>query len=79
LNGQYYLVEFCDWNMLGDSSLFSVNNAMQGKPKTIAIIKDGEVHQYSFENVIGVQLGITMVTSAERQRIVNIYQRWRRQ
>lgn len=75
LNGQYYMVEYCGWNILSNESLFNRIDAMQGKPKTITIIQDGEVRRYSFEDRIGITIGLTMVTPEEHQHAVDIYKR----
>ena len=79
LNGEYILLEFADWTQDSVISLFDKNDEMRGKPKDIVVLKDGVIRQYHFENTIGAMLGIKEVTTEERLRINEIYDRWKKE
>jgi tetratricopeptide (TPR) repeat protein len=78
LSGEYVVLEFGDWSIDSTSSLFDVNTALKGKPKTILIMKDDVISQHYFENTIGVQLELKQVGEAEKNRIKKLYHQWKK-
>ena len=77
MSGQYYLLEFGDWNFLSTKNLFDKNTELQGKPKDIVVMKDGAITKYHFEDKIGCQIGIKYVGKEEKQHIVELYNTWK--
>ena len=71
--GECVVLEFADWTIDSESSLWAKNEEMRGKPKTIVVMKDGNISQYHFENTIGVQLDYEYVGEQEKQQILNAY------
>ena len=79
MSGQYYLLEFGDWNIYSTKNLFDKNTELQGKPKVIVVIKDGVITKHHFEDKIGCQIGIKYVGKEEKQRIVESYNKWKKE
>ena len=77
MSGEYYVLEFADWTMDSDVSLFAKNEELQGKPKTIVVMKDDEISLFHFENNMGTQLGFKKVGEEEKQRIIKAYHEWK--
>lgn len=79
LSGEYVLLELEDWSQYSLSSLFDKNAELQGKPKTIVVMKNGEITQYHFMNTIGAEFGIKEISAEERLHINQIYDNWKKQ
>ena len=77
MSGEYYVLEFADWTIDSESSLYEKNEEMRGNPISIVVMKDGIISQYHFENTIGVQLGYKYVGEQEKQRILKAYKEWK--
>ena len=77
--GQYYLLEFDDWNIYSLKSIFEKNTEMQGKPKDLLVLKDNDITKYHFENKIGCQIELKYVGKEEKQRIVKSYKKWKKE
>ena len=77
LNGEYVILEFADWTIDSSKSLFEKNEEMQGKPKTIVLMKDGNISQHHFENIIGVRLGLKEVGKEAKEETVANYHGWK--
>ena len=77
MSGQYYLLEFGDWNFLSTKSLFEKNIELQGKPKDIVVMKDGVIAKHHFEDKIGCQISLKYVGKEDKQRIVESYKKWK--
>jgi hypothetical protein len=78
LTGEYYLLEYADWTQDSPSSLFDINVKWQGRPKTIVIMKDSVITRHHFQNRIGVHLHVKEVNFAEKQRISQLYEEWKK-
>ena len=78
MEGEYVVLEFADWTIESDSSLFDKNAELQGKPKTIVVMKEETISQYHFENKIGVRFNFKKIGSQEKQRILNAYREWKK-
>ena len=77
LKGEYYLFEFGDWDMESLNSLWDKNTELQGKPKNIVLMKDGNVSTHYFENSIGCQFGGKWISKEEKQQILEQYRKWK--
>ena len=69
MSGEYYLLEYSDWNF--------ENDELKDKPKDIVVMKDGVITKHHFEDTIGIQLGIKFVSKEEKQRITETYHKWK--
>ena len=77
LSGEYYILEFGDWNFTRDYDLLSANKTLQGQPKSLVIMQADDIERYDFENRIGMQLSLRKVTLEEKARAVEAYRRWK--
>ena len=77
MSGEYYLLEFADWNFESLTDLFDKNDELKDKPKDIVVMKDGVITKHHFEDTIGIQLGIKFVSKEEKQKITEAYHKWR--
>lgn len=79
MSGEYYLLEYEDWDQEAASSLFDKNVELRGKPKTIVVMKDGVISKHYFENTIGAQLKLKFVSKDEKAQITAAYNKWKQQ
>ena len=77
MSGEYYLLEYSDWNFESSTDLFDKNDELKDKPKDIVVMKDGVITKHHFENKIGIQLGLKFVSKEEKQRITEAYHKWK--
>ena len=77
MSGEYYLLEYSDWNFENTTDLFDKNDELKDKPKDIVVMKDGVITKHHFEDTIGIQLGIKFVSKEEKQRITETYHKWK--
>ena len=77
MSGEYYLLEFADWNFESLTDLFDKNDELKDKPKDIVVMKDGVITKHHFEDTIGIQLGIKFVSKEEKQKIMEAYHKWK--
>ena len=77
MSGEYIMLEFADWTIDTEYSLFQKNSEMKGKPKTIVVMKGKEIYQYHFDNTIGIQFSYKYVGEQEKQNILKIYREWK--
>ena len=78
MEGEYVVLEFADWTIESDSSLFDKNEELWGKPKTIVVMKGDAISQYHFENTIDVEFNFKKIGSQEKQRILKAYREWKK-
>ena len=78
MEGEYVVLEFADWTIDSDSNLLDKNTELQGKPKTIVVMKGDAISQYHFENTIGVRFNFKKIGSQEKQRILKAYREWKK-
>ena len=79
LFGEYIVLEYGDWTMDDTLSLFVKSNELKGQPKTILIMKDDVIFQHYFENTIGARLDLKQVGEREKQRVKELYHRWKKE
>ena len=72
------VLEFADWTIESDSSLFDKSEELRGKPKTIVVMKGDAISQYHFEDTIGVKIDFKNIGSQEKQRILKAYREWKK-
>lgn len=78
LNNDYIVLEYSDWTIDSDKSLFVKDLQMIGMtPKTILVIIDGVITQYNIEETVGKMIGYKHVGLEERQRIIKAYKEWK--
>ena len=77
-NNDYIVLEYSDWTIDSDKSLFVKNLQMIGMtPKTILVIIDGVITQFNIEDVVGTMIGYKQIGLEERQRIIKAYKEWK--
>lgn len=79
MSGNHYLLELDDWNIYSTKSLYEKITELLGKPKDIVVMKNGVITKYHFENKIGRQIGMKYVGKEEKQRIVESYNKWKKE
>ena len=77
MSGTYYMLEFADWMLDSDASIFAKNNEMRGKPKNIVVMRGDKIARLHFEDRIGVQFVFKKVGEEERQRVLKAYRAWK--
>ena len=77
MSGEYYLLEYSDWNFETTIDLVEKNNELRDKPKDIIVMKDGVITKHHFEDTIGLQLGLKFVSKEEKQKITEAYHKWK--
>ena len=77
MSGQYYLLEFGDWNIYSIENLFDKNIELQGKPKDIVVMKDGAITK--LEDKVDCQISLKYVGKEEKQRIVESHNKWKKE
>jgi len=78
-SGEYYILEYEDWNVESPSSMLIVNETYKGKPKTITFYQSGLIVRHHFENVIGINIYLKEIGEEEKQNIIRKYQEWKNQ
>ena len=76
LTGNYYLLKYNDWDMESIENLYIYNGSIQGKPKTLLLLKDGVITEQSFDDQIGIYLHVKWVEKDEREKVLRIYHDW---
>lgn len=77
MEGTYYLLEFADWMYKDSVSIYQKMEELKGKPKTLTVLQDGEISKYSFENIIGVEIKLKVVSKKERNMVDKLYREWK--
>ncbi len=77
MNGEYIILEFADYDITSDGSVFDKSKELQGKPKDIVVMANNVISQHHFENTIGVRLGLKIINKEEKQRIISEYLNWK--
>ena len=78
MSGQYYLLEYEAWSIYSIENLFEKNVSMRGKPKDIVVMKDGMISKHHFEDQIGGRISLKYVGKEEKQRIVDAYEKFKK-
>ena len=79
MSGEYYILEYEDWNVESPSSMLIVNENYKGKSKTITFYQSGQIVKQHFENVIGINIYLKEIGQEEKQNIIVKYQEWKNQ
>lgn len=77
MNGGDVVLEYSDWTIDSDKSLFVKDLNMIEMPKTILIIVDGVIIQRNIENALNKVIGFKKVGEEEKQRIIKAYHDWK--
>ena len=73
MKGQYVLLEFGEWAMGAESSVFVENNNLRGKPKDILVYDDTGINNYHFENNLGAKMELWFLGKEERKKVMDLY------
>lgn len=76
LSGEYYLVQYEDWNMESTIDFFDYIVQYKGKPKTIVLYRNGEFYKEYFADIIGIYTYIKEVKESERVHILKEWEKW---
>ena len=77
LRGDYYLLEYNDWNQDCLISLFEYIECQRGKSKNLVLLKNGRISTNQFEDVAGMQFHIALVGKELKKRISDMYEQWK--
>lgn len=75
--GIYWLLELNDWSESSPVSLFDLNEGLHGKPKTLVVMKDGQITKRHFATAVGARFDLTRIGRAAKQRISKAYRKWK--
>ncbi|MCM1037177.1 MAG: tetratricopeptide repeat protein [Bacteroides sp.] len=78
LHGEYYLLEFNDWNVGATASIYDVNEQYRGRPKDIAVMRDDNISAHHFDDQIGIAISLKYVGREEKSRIMDAYNKWKK-
>lgn len=79
LEGEYYLLQYNTWDIESAENLFDLVESLNGKPKTITVMKDGTMTKHTFEDKIGCGFLIKKITPEEKAKIIEGYNKWNSQ
>lgn len=71
------VLEYCDWTINSDKSLYLKVAQMIEKPKSIIVIIDGIINQQHIEDTQYVMINYKKVGVEEKQRILKAYKEWK--
>ena len=71
------VLEYCDWTINSDKSLYLKVAQMIEKPKSITVIIDGIINQQHIEDTQYVMINYKKVGVEEKQRILKAYKEWK--
>ena len=77
LSGEYYILEFGEWDFTRDLDVSRMNEALQGQPKSLLLMQNDSIGRYDFENQVGMELQIRKVTPEEKTRVTESYRQWK--
>ena len=76
MSGDYFILEFADWKISSKASLYEKIDEMQGKPKSIVVMKDDAISMHYFEDIIGIQIDLKEIGKKEKKSIIEKYLLW---
>lgn len=79
MSGEYILLEFGDWNQESTTSINDKIKELQGKRKTVLVMKNGIISQHRFKNMMGALIGIKYIGKEEKKPINEAYEEWKKQ
>ena len=71
------VLEYCDWTINSDKSLYLKVAQMIEKPKSITVIIDGIINQQHIDDTQYVMINYKKVGVEEKQRILKAYKEWK--
>lgn len=77
MKGEYFILEYGEWNIGISTSLFKKNIEIKGKP--IVVMQDGIISKYHFDNIIGAYFDLKFVGQEEKQHIITMYKEWKKE
>lgn len=77
LSGEYYILEFGDWNFTRDYDAACMNETLQGQPKSLLLMQNDSIGRYHFENGVNLQFSLRKVGAQEKTRVEEAYRHWK--
>lgn len=77
LKGEYYLLEYNDWNQDSETDIMQLYKQTDGHPATILIMKDDAIHQYKLNGNESVRIELKCVDPSQKEQISRIYASWK--
>ena len=74
--GEYYVLKLEDWDIEKNTSMLIVSEGLKGKPKTIVLMQSDSIIEHRFEDTIGVNYYIKIVSPEEKKHIIECYNNW---
>lgn len=78
MSGEYVLLELDDWTQDSSSSVYKKIEEIKENSKTVVVLKDGVVQQFSFKGSIGAQIVVKEISKEEKQEINKAYNAWKK-
>ena len=78
MSGIYYILEYGQWNISDNTSFFNEFIRLQGKPRNVVFLKDGNIEAHYFEKTIGGNFTMRYVTAEEKKAIIEAYKNMKR-
>lgn len=78
LFGEYYLLEFADWNLWSPVSLYAKSIETNAKPIDIVIMRDNIIKKYHFEDKIGITFHLQEICKEKKEHILTLYNNWKK-
>lgn len=73
--GEYYILEYGNWNITQPQSFFEKEKELRDKPKKVMVMKDGIIHSYDFNGADGIDYNIYYVKEEEKEAIWAAYKK----
>ncbi|MBQ7509636.1 MAG: tetratricopeptide repeat protein [Prevotella sp.] len=78
LRGKCVVMEYCGWTIDSGKAMFHLVAPTAGKPKDIALMHDGKIDNYHFEDRIGVRWVLWIVSAERKQEMMAEYRKWKK-
>lgn len=78
MSGVYYILKFNDWDIESSTSFFDKEAEMNGKPKDILFLQDGQLRFEHFDNIVGCGWRLYYVTPEEKKQLRTVYEEWKK-
>ena len=77
MSGEYYILEYENWNIGTQASMLLTNEQLKGKPKTLVFMQENNIHSHRFESTIGAQLYLKIVGKEKKVKMIEDYKKWK--
>ena len=69
MSGEYYILEYEDWNINSNTSMLLTSERLSGKPKTIVFMKEDSIQSHHFKNRIGTNFFLKVVGEEKKKEL----------